>query len=260
MVIKQRRWVTHLIAIVVAGAIGIPTTIPAQAQKTSAAQLTPCKFDLGFGNAKTSTDAQCTVISVPEDRAKPNGRKIDLHVTVLAATGPNKKPEPIFHFEGGPGASAIMNFGQTFFSAYRLLREDHDSVLLDQRRTGLSSPLQCTEDSGMALQDLSQSNTNTQTLSTAVDRISACLKRLSSKTDPAFYTSTILADDTDDVRAALGYNQIDVIGVSYGTWLGQIYLRRHGDHGYAMGLDTLAVPWNVYLPPPSHKPHASLDK
>src|SRR5438552_13995280 len=104
MLIKQKRtWITHLIAIVVISAMGAPTlsAIPAQAQKQPTAQLSPCKFDVGFGSAKTSVDAQCTVISVLEDRSKPDGKTIDLHVTVLAVTASNKKPEPIFHFEGG---------------------------------------------------------------------------------------------------------------------------------------------------------------
>src|SRR5262249_45855832 len=94
---------------------------------------------------------------------------------------------------------------------------------------------------------------------TAIKRLTACLNRLSATTDPAFYTSTILADDTDAVRATLGYDQIDVIGVSYGTWLGQIYLRRHGEHVHAMVLDSLAGPWNFYLLSAASNAQASLD-
>src|SRR5262249_13909148 len=158
-----------------------------------------------------------------------------------------KKPEPIFHFEGGPGASAITNFGQTFFGAYRDLRQDHDVVLVDQRGTGLSSSIQCTEATDKALEDLGKPEESDEGTATFITRLTACLNRLSATTDPAFYTSTVLADDTDAVRAALGYDQIDVIGVSYGTWLGQIYLRRHGEHVHAMVLDSLAGPWNFYL-------------
>src|SRR5258708_4365120 len=116
-----------------------------QAESSASLKLSACQFSVGLGDQQHSVDAQCGVLPVPEDPTKPHGKKIDLHVTVLPATGPNKKPEPIFHFEGGPGGSAIRNFGETFYSAYRLLRQDHDIVLLDQRGTGLSSSLQCTE-------------------------------------------------------------------------------------------------------------------
>ena len=48
--------------------------------------------------------------------------------------------------------------------------------------------------------------------------------------DPRFYTSTVAADDLDDVRAALGYDTIDLYGTSYGGTLAQYYLRQHPDH------------------------------
>src|SRR5260221_1267813 len=233
--------------------------VPVRAQSSATLNLSACQFSVGLGDQQHGVDAQCGTLAVPEDPSKPDGKKIDLHVTVLAATGPNKKPEPIFHFEGGPGGSAIRNFGETFYSAYRLLRQDHDIVLLDQRGTGLSSSLQCTEITDAALDDLAQPETKEDS-KIFTDRLSACLKRLSATTDPAHYTSTILADDTDAVRAALGYDQIDVYGASYGTWLGQIYLGRHGDHVHAMVLDSVGGPWDYYLLDAANNAQASLDK
>ena len=55
--------------------------------------------------------------------------------------------------------------------------------------------------------------------------------------DPRFYTSTVAADDLDDVRAALGYDQIDLYGTSYGGTLAQYYLRQHPDHVRVAVLD-----------------------
>src|SRR5258708_7918274 len=146
------------------------------------------------------------------------------------------------------------------FAAYRELRQDHDVVLVDQRGTGLSSSLQCSEATDKALEDLGKPEESDEGTSTFISRLTACLTRLSATTDPAFYTSTVLADDTDAVRAVLGYDQIDVIGVSYDTWLGQIYLRRHGEHVHAMVLDSLAGPWNFYLLRAGNNAQASLDK
>ena len=55
--------------------------------------------------------------------------------------------------------------------------------------------------------------------------------------DPRFYTSTVAADDLDEVRAALGYDKIDLYGTSYGGTLAQYYLRQHPDHVRVAVLD-----------------------
>jgi pimeloyl-ACP methyl ester carboxylesterase len=47
--------------------------------------------------------------------------------------------------------------------------------------------------------------------------------------DPRMYTSTVAADDLDAVRAALGYDTIDLYGASYGGELAQYFLRQHAD-------------------------------
>ena len=221
--------------------------------------LSPCKFAVGIGQAKQQVDAQCGVVSVPEDYTKPTGKKIDLHFTLLAATGTKKQSTPIFYLEGGPGGSAINGFGENFYSAFSTARQDHDVVLLDQRGTGQSGSIQCTEITDAALADLNQPETKEDS-QIFLSRMKACLKRLSATTNPALYTSIVFADDTDALRAALGYDQIDVYGGSYGTWLGQIYLHRHGDHVHAMVLDSVAGPWNFYLLDAANNAQAALDK
>jgi pimeloyl-ACP methyl ester carboxylesterase len=57
-----------------------------------------------------------------------------------------------------------------------------------------------------------------------------CRGELEQNADLAQYTTSIAADDLDEVRAWLGYDQIDLHGASYGTRAAQVYLRRHGDH------------------------------
>ncbi|MCD6021817.1 MAG: alpha/beta hydrolase, partial [Actinomycetia bacterium] len=55
--------------------------------------------------------------------------------------------------------------------------------------------------------------------------------------DPWNFTSDEAADDIDDVRAALGYDSIDLYGGSYGATLALYYLRRHPEHTRAVVLD-----------------------
>ena len=65
--------------------------------------------------------------------------------------------------------------------------------------------------------------------------------------DLTLYTTTIAMDDLDDVRAFLGYDQINIYGGSYGTRAGLVYMRQHGDHVRAAVLDGVA-PTNMRLP------------
>jgi pimeloyl-ACP methyl ester carboxylesterase len=255
----MKRFVSTVVLVSILSAM---TLAPAtgQAQPGQSVDLTPCKFSVGLGNAKQEVDARCGVLEVPENRSKPDGRKLDIHFTILSATGAGDKGLPIFHLEGGPGASAIQNFGLAWYGAYRLLREKHDVVLIDQRGTGSSASLQCTEITDAALDDLTQPISDEEDQKLLLERLKACLDRLSATNDPAFYTSTALADDTDAVRAALGYDQIDVFGNSYGTWLGQIYLGRYGQHVHAMVLDSVVGPWNHYLLDVVSSTQASLDR
>src|SRR5512145_2806358 len=55
-------------------------------------------------------DARCGTFSVPEDRANPAGRQIELQVAVISAIKRNPEPDPLFMLAGGPGQAAIEAF------------------------------------------------------------------------------------------------------------------------------------------------------
>ena len=222
--------------------------------------LTACQLAVGIGDAKRSIDAQCGTLAVPEDYTHPQGQTLTLHFMILPPLKPNANGLPIFHLEGGPGASAITTFGEAWFAAYESLRQDHSVVLIDQRGTGQSSSLQCTEITGPALDDLAQITTLAADQTQSAKRLAACLARLFKTTDPQFYTTNALADDTDAVRAALGYDQIELFGNSYGTSLGQIYLKRHGDHVAGLVLDSVTAPWNHWTLDAANNGQVAFDK
>ncbi|MHB8628805.1 MAG: alpha/beta hydrolase [Aggregatilineales bacterium] len=233
---------------------------PTKSGAVPALPLAACHLDVGVGDVKRPIDAQCGTLTVPEDYAHPQGGTLTLHFMILPPLKPNASGLPIFHLEGGPGGSAITNFGQAWFAAYDPLRQDHPVVLIDQRGTGQSSSLQCTEFSAAALDDLAQITTSQADQNLSNKRLAACLVRLSKTTDPQFYTSNALADDTDAVRAALGYDQIELFGNSYGTSLGQIYLKRHGDHVAGLVLDSVTAPWNHWTLDAANNGQAAFDK
>ncbi len=176
----------------------------------------------------------------PGGSAPPSGaaRTIDLQVVVIPALAATPAPDPVFFLAGGPGQAATQIAGFALGVADRL-HDKHDFVLVDQRGTGRSHPLFCTtppEDAPLA-----------ERFDSGLDEAAVDLCRAEQEADLRMYTTPIAVDDLDAVRAALGYDKIDLWGTSYGTRVGLAYLRAHGDHARAAVLDSVA-PMSLYLP------------
>ena len=89
-----------------------------------------------------SVQAQCSRLSVPENRDDPASPRIELKVARVAALNRRKLASPLFLLAGGPGQSAIAMY-VSYAPAFARINRNHDIVLLDQRGTGASSPMQC---------------------------------------------------------------------------------------------------------------------
>lgn len=163
--------------------------------------------------------AKCGTLTVPENRAIPGGRKIDLYVAVMPATDSGTPSEPVFFIAGGPGGSTVADWAEApniFFG----LNARHDIVLVDQRGTGRSHPL--------VFPAQNPGETPSDYANRALSSIDG---------DPRYYTTAAAMDDLDAVRQALGYDKIDLYGGSYGATAVQYYLRQHGDRVRAAVLD-----------------------
>lgn len=178
--------------------------------------LTPCAAD----RAPVLAGARCGTISVFENRTARTGRTIDLRVMVLPATGPNRAPDPVFFIAGGPGSSIIDEAGGIARDPSRL-RERRDLVLVDQRGTGGSSPINC---SFYGPPDSLQSFLGDFMPPEAVRRCRTVFER---EKDLTQYTTSVAVGDLDEVRAALGAERINLSGGSYGTRASQEYMRRY---------------------------------
>jgi pimeloyl-ACP methyl ester carboxylesterase len=163
----------------------------------------------------------CAIYPVSENRGRKSGRKIGLNIVILPATGSEHAPDPVFMLHGGPGAAATALASGISRSRMRAHR---DVVLIDQRGTGGSNPLDC--DFFGDPPDIQKVVSGTF----PVDAVRTCRERLSKVADLAMYTTAAGMDDVDDVRKWLGYDKINIWGGSYGTVAAQVYLRRHGSH------------------------------
>jgi pimeloyl-ACP methyl ester carboxylesterase len=187
------------------------------APRTVLQKLTPCPVE----GLKEPT--LCGSLSVWENRATRQGRKIDLNVVVLPALGPNPAPDPVIYINGGPGYGSTGAAGG-FAQILADLRKQRDLLFVDQRGTGKSHPLHCVlPGSDDDLQGYVRTLFPQETLK-------ACEPRLAAQADLTQYTTPIASDDLDDVRAWLGYDRVNVFGGSYGTRAAQDYMRRHPEH------------------------------
>ena len=182
---------------------------PSNVGTTSRVNLTSCTVQ--------KIAARCGELSVPENPSAPSGRKITLRVVVLPAQSSDREPDPLFYLAGGPGGAATDSTAWAY-SHFNLLNAHHDIVFIDQRGTGGSNQVNCS---------LTPTAPTEAALAAA---IGDCLKSTKDKADPRFYTTPIAVDDFDLVRAALGYDKIDLYGGSYGVSSGLEYIQRHAAH------------------------------
>ncbi len=192
--------------------------------------LEPCADDVGVDGA------ECTTLEVFENRALGEGRSISLNIAVLPALGLKVQPDPLFVLAGGPGQAAT-DLAELVDEFMRRIRRERDIVLVDQRGTGDSNPLDCEFVDSDSLHFLPEDR--------FLDPLRDCLASFDA--DTRFYTTPVAMDDLDDVRAALGYDRINLWGGSYGTRAALVYLRRHEEHVRSVILDGLA-PTSIKLP------------
>lgn len=192
--------------------------------------LEPCRI------AGSDRVAQCGALERPVDPAAPEGPTLALRVAVFPAREATRR-HPLYFFAGGPGQAGTEAFGP-LLAAFDDVGRDRDLVLVDQRGTGSSAPLDCEGPEDTTLADQLSARVRT-------DDLKACLAGYPH--DPRLFVTAIAADDLDAVRVALGHDTIDLIGGSYGTRAAMVYARAHGDHVGRIVLDGVA-PVDMALP------------
>jgi len=161
-------------------------------------------------------DLLCGTLEVYEDRAAQSGKRIGLNVVVIPAQSSNPPDDPVFIFEGGPGGAATRRAGA---SVYAGPVRERDIVLVDQRGTGNSNPLQCEWDAEFHEGELREIF--------PTDLVVSCAAEIAKTTDVRFYTTDHFVDDIEEIRQRLGYGPINVRGGSYGTWSMMTFAQRH---------------------------------
>jgi pimeloyl-ACP methyl ester carboxylesterase len=151
---------------------------------------------------------------------------------------------------GGPGGSTVDMYLQQR-GAFEPVRRERDVILVDQRGTGRSSAgFEC-----KVRHDLSLDTAGIEELTSVVDECLAALEH-----DPRFYTTSVAVQDLEHVRAALGIEQWNVYGVSYGTRVAQHYLRRYPERVRSAILDGVVPPALVLGPDVAREAQRALEQ
>jgi pimeloyl-ACP methyl ester carboxylesterase len=193
--------------------------------------------------------ATCTTVTVPENPAETGGPSIEIFVARIAALDATPRPDPLLIITGGPGQSTVDFYLQAR-AAFEQARRERDLILVDQRGTGRSAE-------GFACDvpdDLALDTADPAALGEFVEQCLAALER-----DPRLYTTSVAVQDLERVRAALGVEQWNLYGVSYGTRVAQHYLRRFPDRVRAVVLDGVVPPELALGPDVAREAQRALD-
>lgn len=192
-----------------------------------------------------SISARCGTLPVYEDQVQKSGRQINLNLAMIPAVSKTAQSDALFLLAGGPGQAATENFPQIIPILDRL-HQKRDIVLLDQRGTGNSNPLRCPA--------LDKDDT-----SPSPEQVSQILKDClaSFNADTRLYSTTTFVEDLEQARQALGYQSVDLVGVSYGTRVALAYMRQYPQSIRTVTLDSVAAPdWELGPQNPANAQHA----
>ncbi|MBV8853222.1 MAG: alpha/beta fold hydrolase [Sinobacteraceae bacterium] len=193
-------------------------------------EFAPCQLQDVTGVSVVA--AECGSLRVLENPQQADGRRIALRVARLGAVSRRKQADPLFVLAGGPGMAATTFYASAAV-AFERIRRERDIVLLDQRGTGGSNPLNC------ALQEDDLYQASEQQIQEEARR---CLATLRPHAEVQYYDTSMAVRDLEQLRAALGYGRINLYGVSYGTRVAQHYVRHYAEHVRTAVLDGVVPP------------------
>lgn len=168
-------------------------------------------------------------LPVPENPNNPDSREIYMAFTVIESTAENPLPDPVIFLPGGPGIGLNQFVNQIFGSALlQKVYENRDLILIDIRGSGFSYPRIC---ENLSTEDFRLQNTFKRGPELEIlhrKAIEECAEKiLESGADITAYNSVEAAHDIEALRLALGYEQWNIRGHSYGSRQGMTLMQQY---------------------------------
>ncbi|MFG1925262.1 alpha/beta hydrolase [Cryptosporangium sp. NPDC048952] len=202
---------------------------PAKAPTPDPLSWSPCEPKL-----------ECATVTVPLEYTDPDGEQIPLAVMRHRATNPAQRIGALFFNPGGPGVAATDTV-TALFSPDILAR--FDIIAMDPRGVGRSRAVRCLTDEQRAAALAADLDANLpggkplpQLIADAKTFTKGCAQHQSREFLASLSTDNV-ARDMDQVREAIGEDQITYYGVSYGTVVGPTYATLFPDRVRQMVID-----------------------
>jgi pimeloyl-ACP methyl ester carboxylesterase len=173
--------------------------------------------------------AECSIWNQPLDHQKPSGKTIELFVTKIPSTAVAPSKHALTLINGGPGGSSV-DLLVSFAPILQQVSQHMDIIVLDQRGTGRSTALDCENMSA---------DIDPDTIDLALET-KKCLDSLAFS--PVSFTTSVAVRDLENLRIAMGYEQWNIYGTSYGTRVALHYLRRYEASVRSLTLDGVLPP------------------
>ncbi len=218
-----------IVLVALAGGYGVFRAVSQPSRQTSSAfHQTHCPFPLGKGLSE-GQNVRCGFLVVPEDRSHVPGPTIHLAVAIFKTPSSHPAPDPMLFLSGGPGAALLENKVPEYNDGnLAYLLQNRDLILFDQRGTGYSQPsLHCSDN---------------ETPRMCYDRL------VKSGINLNAFTTQENAADVHDLIQALGYQQVNLDGVSYGTRLALTVMRLYPADLRSVVLDSVLPPQVISFP------------
>ena len=187
-------------------------------------------------------DLECATLTVPLDYRAPDGTTIDIAVARIAAPDDDARIGSLVFNPGGPGGSGIEFLTSAAPLVPPELGQRFDLVSFDPRGVGASAAIACDVDFDDDVTLLAPDDDAgwDALVAEAEGRVETCSAE-SAALEPYLGTNNA-ARDLDELRAALGDDQLSYVGFSYGTRLGATYAELFPERVRALVLDGAVKP------------------
>jgi pimeloyl-ACP methyl ester carboxylesterase len=220
-----------------------PTSITATILEPMATyEESSCPMELPEGMVE-GEDIVCGYATIAEEHSNPEGKMIRLAVAVVKSASDGPAPDPLVMLAGGPGGSALTTFIPLLATpGFEGFWSQRDVILMEQRGTLYSTPfLQCKEVFDFNMEKLARNLDYENEKASYLEAITECRDRIQAGgVNLSAYNSMESAADIVAVIRALGYDEFNLYGGSYGSLLAQHIMRDYPEDIRSVILDSVS--------------------
>ena len=190
--------------------VGLAAVLPSS--PALAGKQPPIGIPTGLTKCTQALAAYCGEIEVPLDRTGRTAGTTTIRFQYYPPTSTTEPQSTLVAHEGGPGY-ATTDSSDYFLDLFAPLMDQRAALLVDERGTGLSDPIDC---------PAAQSYVGDW-----IENNRECGEQLGNLSD--LYTTANAAADMAAVVKYLGISSIDLYGDSYGSFFSQTFVARYPD-------------------------------